>query len=539
MVFLFEKRSKTYIQCVEYISVFLGFFLMFLFIVPESDVHLFALETDGSFSSVFTYSLNYGNGRLLGNILGVYFSYHFVAASLLIPLLLTLLTALLNCIIWDNNAYTVFPMAVLITLPSTGMVEECYYLFAAFCNYVVPVVLIMISLLIIKQWTCTQFTNSLRQNLRLFVLFVCGVSSCLFSENTTIVAFVISVLLVIYYYIQTKKISACLVLNVFSVLLGAVIMYLIPILTDTGIKMQGYRHIAATPVQMIKQCVVSFLRFANIFNQMYIPIFLLSLSMFFLCLKQKRRMVSLKKAQLTFFAIYPFMAVGLGALDSHSLAPYATLYDAIDALGVILFVANVLITIMLTEEKSVRLPLLLMAVVAISTVAPMMIVNQSGSRTYYTTFVCVAVMSLWLLRLHITEFSRNVTNKAVLRSCFSKGAACCFLILSLALFLQSVNNYDFYVIRSKYVADKIVSNEDYYIPYMPYESISFEDAWDNTISFAFPSASDSKQVTISIRMWEEFENYRKTILYNPIYAVSFAIENWEYKDPCLPDSLCN
>ena len=43
---------------------------------------------------------------------------------------------------------------------------------------------------------------------------------------------------------------------------------------------------------------------------------------------------------------------------------------------------------------------------------------------------------------------------------------------------------------------------------------------------------------VSLDVWEGYEQYRAQILNNPIYAVEFALENWEYKDPLYPQKLC-
>jgi hypothetical protein len=532
------RKSGAAIRCLEYACVFCGFFLMFLFICPQSDVFLFAQATDGRFGSVLSYSLNYGNGRLLGNVMGVYFSSHFACAGLIVSFVLTLLVVLLNCIFWDNSNYAIFPLALLIAVPSGGMVGECYYLFAGFCNYVVPIVLLLVGILIIKYLLCIQSAGPLKRYVLLAIDFVCTACVCLFSENTTIVAVVASVVFVIYWYIRTKKPSIYLILHLFAALLGTLIMCLIPLLTDTGMKMQSYRQVAATPYDIILQCVISLLRFADIFNQMYIPVFLLSFSMFFLCLKQKRFKSSLRQIQLAVFAAYPFLCIGVGLLDSHSLISTLTMYNVIDVMLVVIFIINILVTIGLTEDKSLRLSLWALAVITFFSVAPMMIVNQSGHRTYYTTFICMTVFSLFLLRLHIAEFFLKCENKPFSKSCFSGIAAACFLVITLAFSLQSLYNYDFYVIRSNYIAEKISANEDIYVPCLPYDAISVEDSWNNIIFFAFPSASDLEQVTISLTAWDGFDDYRNNILLNPIRALSFAFHNWEYKNPLLPESLC-
>ena len=143
---MFNKRIRT-TRCIEYAVVFFGFFMMFFFAVPQSDIFLFAHATDGSFASALQYSVNIGNGRLLGNITGVYFSSHFALVGLITAATLTLLVLLLNRIFLEDNVYTILPLALLVAFPSTGMLKECYYLFSAFCNFVIPIVFVLISAL--------------------------------------------------------------------------------------------------------------------------------------------------------------------------------------------------------------------------------------------------------------------------------------------------------------------------------------------------------------------------------------------------------
>ncbi len=188
---------------------------------------------------------------------------------------------------------------------------------------------------------------------------------------------------------------------------------------------------------------------------------------------------------------YHFAFAGLSVMESHSLITTLTLYHAIEAALVILFAGNIFLTIILTEDKSLRLTLWFFAVTTVLSFAPMMIVNQSGYRTYYTTFVCIAIMALWLLRRHITEYFKSSEKKAQLQRHISTAASSLLLALTLVLFLQSVCNYDFYVMRSNYIAEKITAREDYSVPCMPYEAISVEDTWNGIIRFAYPSAGDS------------------------------------------------
>ena len=96
------------ILIVEYAGVLAGFLLMYLFILPQMDVFLLSRYVDDTLRGAVNFSLYYGNGRLLGNIIGVYFSNHFVFATIIISVVLTAIVFLLNSILLDNSPYTVF-----------------------------------------------------------------------------------------------------------------------------------------------------------------------------------------------------------------------------------------------------------------------------------------------------------------------------------------------------------------------------------------------------------------------------------------------
>ena len=111
-----QRKNRT-ILLLEYAGVLAGFLLMYLFVLPQMDVFLLARYVDDTLQGAIDFSLYYGNGRLLGNILGVYFSNHFVFSAMMIAAVLTAIVFFLNHILADNNPYTVFVFALMIAIP--------------------------------------------------------------------------------------------------------------------------------------------------------------------------------------------------------------------------------------------------------------------------------------------------------------------------------------------------------------------------------------------------------------------------------------
>lgn len=529
-----ERKGTRFRYILEYGAVLVGFLMMYFLILPQSDVFAFAQETDGSFRSAWDFSLNYGNGRLLGNLIGVYFSSHFAYAGFIVAVALTCMVFLLNHLLFDNDLYSVFPVALLIALPSTGIVKECYHLFTGFCNYVIPIVLLVLSL------CCMKALNGVTGLKKLFLLStaaICSFCLCLFSENTTILALVTFFALLCCSFARLKCSFFPSCVCFISSLLGSLVMFLIPIITQTGEKMDEYRSIASGVSGIIRQCVISFCQFADIFNHIYVILFLFSFAMLVLCVGQSYGSSYLKNLQITVYLVYPFFCMAMNTLDSHSLAADMTIVKLIDGAVLLFYAVNVLVTIIHIKERKFRMTCLLMAALTLFSVAPLMVVSITGHRTYYTTYIYMIVFSVVIIRSALPDRLRDIIKREEIRKRIALVAATCFTIITIIMTMASVYNYGFYVMRSNDLAEKISNNESLLAATLPFDSISIEGSFSPGLYFAFEDIEVDAFV-VSLDVWEGYEQYRAQILNNPIYAVEFALENWEYKDPLYPQKLC-
>ena len=63
-------KKSVILSSVQYIIIFIGFALSYMFTYPQYDVLLFTRDFKGDFVSILREALLYGNGRFLGNVLG-------------------------------------------------------------------------------------------------------------------------------------------------------------------------------------------------------------------------------------------------------------------------------------------------------------------------------------------------------------------------------------------------------------------------------------------------------------------------------------
>lgn len=532
------KNKPRIITALAYLGVLAGFILMYFFMLPQMDVFLLSLYVENDLRSAIDFSLFYGNGRLLGNILGIHFSNHFMLATFAVPIFLTAIAGLLNAILLDNNPYTIFPIALFVAVPSVGVVQKCYYTFASFANYVMPIAFFLFGIYAFGKLAKERASlSSVYKSILGLLGFVSTVCACLFSENTTILVVVAALAMVVYDYIRVRKHSVPLWLHLGAALAGAAIMVLVPIVTKTNGNLSGYRHIATSFSELMQLCIFSFAKFADILNRMYLLLFLFSLGMILLCSKQTRFASTLKPLQVGIFAAYPILCLILNQFDLNDPLSYTTVLKLADAALVALLAVNVVVTVLLVDDPLLRLRCILMSIIVICTVAPMMIVNANGIRTFYTTFICMTAFSIMLIRICLPPQIAKIAASIHLGKTAAAVSAGCFAILTAVFLLTSLYNFDFYVLRCKDVADAILAGEAPQAAVLPFAVSSMESYDEQTIFLAFDATTSLEPEVIVLTQWDGFENFRNEIVKNPINALRFAFDNWTFKDPQYPNSL--
>lgn len=361
--------------------------------------------------------------------------------------------------------------------------------------------------------------------------------ACLFSENTTILVVIASVAMIAYRYLSKQKISGYQWLQMAAAAIGALIMYLIPVATGTSDNLSSYRQISTGLSEIIKNGVYSYFKFADILNHLHMLLFLFCGAMLLTCIKQKRWKESLKPIQIGIFAIYPMICLLFNQFDSNGALSYTTILKLADALLVGILVLDVVITVLLIDERELRLKSILLTIVTVCTVAPMMIVNTNGNRTYYTTFICMTAFAIMLLRTCSPELLRRLLASDRFHKTVTNVTAAGFALITAMMLLTSLYNYDFYVIRCNDMVEAVSAGETIQTPIMPFATSSLETHSEETMFLVLNEKITVDTEVIALSEWEHFETYRDEIVKNPINALRFAFENWEFKDAQYPRTL--
>lgn len=512
---MMTSKKSVILSSVQYIIIFIGFALSYMFTYPQYDVLLFTRDFKGDIVSVLREALYYGNGRFFGNVLGFYFSHHFTAAIFVTAFFLTLIVFLANKLFFDGNKKAIFPIAVLIAFPAVGLIREAYSMIAAFCNYVVPLAFALMSGIFIKKLKANG-------SLLLYIpLAFTAVGACLFSENTTIVMLCVAVLIIVGDFMSSKKASAAGIMNLIFTAVGTLIMYLIPRITDTKEKLDYYRGYVETKALVFN--IISTLRsFALLANQYALVYVIISAALIYVLYRQCQTNKFIKFILTAILAVFPLACV-FALIFSQKANELATLYLPLE----VVYLIAALIVSILSRQKEMIASVIMTVILLGSAVAPMTIVNHRGDRTFFTTFAILFCYSLYLVKeIGVGKKIKQITKIA---APVAFAAVCCVMLVLTA------QNFDSYAYRADYLAQKSVTSSSADVPYLAHSRLAQETALGQIDPCLFGS---SVQMSFNVSdEWEKADEYKEITSLSPVAAVKYGLEHWEFKDATYPLKL--
>lgn len=515
-----KKKSSAILQALLYLTVFVGFAVSYLFAYPQYDVMIFSRDVGNSIADAVGESLYYGNGRFLGNVLGFYFSNHFVESLFFTSLMMTLFTAMLNCLFFDGRKSCIFPIAVIIAFPALGIVREVYFMLAAFCNYAVPLLFVLLTCIILKQMR-------LGGSRWLYVpLALSAFCSCLFSENTTVVIGCLAFLILVREYIDKKKIMPQSIVNFVFTAAGAMTMYLIPKLTRTSEKLSDYRSFVTEPTALYRNVISGVRAFALIANQFVLVYAVISFVMLSL-LFRSRIAKALKLLIAAILVVFP-----ISCIFPICFASFAYRYSSVYIPLEIAYLAAIIIVAIVTKNKNLIWATLMTVVLLGSAVGPILIVNHRGDRTFFTVFAIFLFYAAYLATLFGREITTVRLKKSIrIASPILFAAVCAFV------FMQSVYNFDGYAFRADKIAQERTVSAEISVPYLPRERFAAESKWGQIDPFIFGDELKPTFTVVDADEWEYAQEYEK-IKSAPLKdAVRYAASHWSFKDPEYPEKL--
>ena len=405
------------------------------------------------------------------------------------------------------------------------MAEESYFLFAAFANYVLPVFLILLAVLLTRVLSRRHTPRILHAPL-FFLLFLCAALSALCSENTTIVLLALVVIAVVWDAKRERRLTARSIVFLLGAAVGALCMYRIPVWAQSAYKMDAYRgDLFGSVSGLLHGAASAFAQFAGIAQSFTLVMILLSAVM----LQTLRGRAGYVFARAV-LAACPLLSLALTAMNG-SFA-YAGFTQMVFVVPTVLYAAAVCIGVsaLPKEEKTRAHGYMILLVMS---AAPLMAVDKHGYRTYYLTFILLLVWALELLR------SQKNTWTPVLRRLHlgavpcTAAFACGLVILSAFCGVETMLNFDVFAVRTEKIAQALEQGQtEITVPFLPNHTLSVEDNWYGKISDVLPDKSALQiHESADVSVCDGAEAYEALYHGSPLYPVRYAFGHLSYKNP--------
>lgn len=457
-------------------------------------------------SVMWDYALNWGNGRVLGNFLGLVLVRHELLKIFVKAFCLTGVYYLLLKILKIKRTWLVLLAAFLLSFPGTKMFAQIYVWTVAFADYVTPIFLFLLCLYVLSNYRKKEEKKKIHIIYSLIVftgIFVLALAAQLFIENCTVFFWIVSVTGAVA-AIKYKKSIWVHVSQVLGCSVGMTIMLVIPKLYDKDYgSVSSYRE----NTNLLRQI------YENLFNVGKFSIGCLWLwltfciTMLFLiwkegsCFNDKKCGSIYKYSVSAIYVIIPILSLFF-ALDIYEIVnpKYEIFY-------VVLFIIELAALFnsiyFMWKLEYVRGGAILVGMAVLAT-APLLLVSPNNYRTFYLSFLCLVVSVVFVLY-------RLEQRHALLPKMMAWGISVAFLVQSMALLLIAGDWRYADQLRTKYflriAADHNIDSID--LPKLPHDHMLQADADSNYWEYVIEdywNLEEGEKSGVQIR-WYDWYNW--------------------------------
>lgn len=389
---------------------------------------------------LISYVLYYGNGRLMGNLTGIFLINY--------PILCGLVKAVTFCgIIWllprvstvspKNRLFLAAIVPLLVLGVNPDIAGQVLMWTSGWANFIPPILIGLLCLYVIQSMNRFSFKAAT-------LIVVLGFVGQLYVEHATAIQILAALCLLVYYHKRGHKIQARYSLCWLAAgICGAALMFAIPKIFFLEVnRSAGYRtfHIS----DFVSHIYGALLFSISTFEQC---IALLSVfSLFGFLVNKGRSTLSLLKKTVyllipVLLGIYPYLNISWSilALAKHGLT--------------LIYLTLLLIDILLMKDKSKKLAVLWLCILAIIATAPFLVITPFGERCMHLSYILLCIAALICVESCIESDDSIRTKLLQCASLIGTAAVCVILAVSMV----KIHHYD--NIRDSYIRQQIAAGE--------------------------------------------------------------------------------
>lgn len=492
----FKTKIENLTQCgfLIYMSLVIGFvvYLNYCFPFTGDDLCFAAMKID-KWNELLSYALNFGNGRILGNM-GILY----LTDSVVIRVIWKTICMLGICFfiydIWGEKDRKIFLLIILLVLfPSQPIFVQCYQWTAGFQNFVPPVFWELFCLWIVMK--SENSTGIRRLFLNLFI-FIVAIIANLYAENSTVIHMILAVG-VLLYGIFKRKLSIEKVLYFIATLIGTVMMFAIPHIYHVSANMDGYRSVASGKYILING-IYNLNTICDGMIGNYLLWALISISCIWIIKGIENYNIRVLKSYLIAFPVFSF-------LWTNMLQDYVIMNDIwkylLKFISLFLYVGIVIFILLKKWDKDwkIKSKVILPIIIGILALGELLVVSPIGGRTFYLPYICFIIGTV---KLYVCQMDGG--NENIKESVAFVGK---IILFSLCIVFSLMFRENHYVdrIRTQYVEKMISQGADVIeYPLLPHQVYVYDDGRVSDALDLLYCREKKGDIRFEIREWENW-----------------------------------
>lgn len=482
------KSNKSVLWGFHFLFLLSLIYMNFAFPFTSDDFTLrYHFDAD-TFKEMLETSYQFGNGRFLGNLSGmILVRYPLIRILFKSACMYTLYWSFIKLLdlrqLWAHALAAVFAI-----YPTAELYAQVYVWTAGFMNYLPPVVLMLLSLLLLKDM------DSKNKNafLKTFLLVFFGVAMQLFAEHTTVFFLIVAVSIAGREWYLKKRVKTHHLLFLLATVTGALLMFLIPIVSGSAFKMDGYRGGGGSLWEIVKRALENGIKF----TQMMASCFLIWSVVSFCALKRMHmqktillKNYNIKNILIIIFVIFPCYGLFYSLCLNSIAAPWASKWNFL--MGILFFFYLLAVLFICKTWR-----LIFFGVVSL---LPLLLVYPVRGRCFYLQYVIFALMALKIADTLSREKASDPNSKM-----FDAGMLTCAAALLSVLVLISADWRYANSLRYQYL-DRLLSEgkTEITLPMLPHIELLQADGDSNFWLYYIEKQTDAS-VTISWTDWRSW-----------------------------------
>lgn len=482
-----EKKKTKFIYSIY--STHLLSLLIFILTFTMSCFFVWTLDdyfTVGiyDFKSALDYSINFGNGRFIGNFLVNFVMCRYVPDRIFRAVFIFGAILLTAMVIDGYRKRSILLSSLLYLGVGNEIFAQVFVWGHGFYNYVPPITLMLLGTYIIKRYYSGKQEHTV---IVAIILGIIGISQQLFIENCTTINLIISLLMFIFVCHKKYKKAPALIYLIFN-LIGTFIIFAIPEITGISEKIEGYRKIDGGIVQIIDGVVC----LSNMLNSQLLLWEILSIILICLLIKKNKHKNKLILLSCIYMVVYPFLTI------FHLFIENTVAFYTLD-IALLLYFICVTVSLFKVFPKEHYKLLATVIMLTVLSLGQLLIVTPISTRCFFLTYVLISMLIIYINK----ELFNVISDERLLKINCIIVSVLCVIIYSILLFIYAnVQKVD--KERIKYVEEQLATGTTHIeMIDLPYEYFLYYANEPRYCGYVF-NQGDKDDMTFSRINYEDY-----------------------------------